>query len=115
MWATKVTYSAREADMAPPAKRALLLSRRDPGERSESPTASKRPSPSPTLVHRQAKTSASRRAAAPERSSPRRVGTPERSGDDEQQQQQAAFAGEQKKTGELGQNPSVAMECFIFL
>jgi hypothetical protein len=111
--AVRRTHSAREADMAPPAKRALVLSRRDLGERSESPTASKRPSPSPSPVHRQAKACASRRAAAPERSRPRRVGTPERSGDDEQQQ--AAFAGEQKKPGELGQNPSVAMECFIFL
>ncbi|GJM95790.1 hypothetical protein PR202_ga12568 [Eleusine coracana subsp. coracana] len=118
------THSARDGDMAASAKRSLAtsMSRRDPGERSgrrsESPTASKRPSPAPSPVHHR---QASRRAGAREGLS---VGTPERArprvrdvgpdGDN----QPAFHGGEQNKKpeqGALGQNPSVAMECFIFL
>ncbi|KAK3146818.1 hypothetical protein QOZ80_3BG0272540 [Eleusine coracana subsp. coracana] len=118
------THSARDGDMAASAKRSLVtsLSRRDPGERSgrrsESPTASKRPSPAPSPVHHR---QASRRPAAREGLS---GGTPERArlrvrdvGPDDDNQP-AFHAGEQNKKpeqGALGQNPSVAMECFIFL
>ncbi|TVU03867.1 hypothetical protein EJB05_50580, partial [Eragrostis curvula] len=136
--AVRRSHSAREADMALPAKRCLsasingghgsggsgvLISRRDPGERSgrrsDSPTASKRPSPAPSPVHRQA--ARENLSSTPERSRPRvrdNAHDAGRGGDE-----QTALAGgptgggERKKAeeGVLGQNPSVAMECFIFL
>uniref|UniRef100_A0A0D9VVX4 Uncharacterized protein n=1 Tax=Leersia perrieri TaxID=77586 RepID=A0A0D9VVX4_9ORYZ len=127
--AVRRTNSARMdgSDMTS-AKRSLngggAAKRGDAGERSgrraESPT-SKRSSIPPTspaangsVIHRQASFnggSATRKAAAVEQTKPR---CKARDGSDESglEDKQAAAAAE---GGALGQNPSVAMECFIFL
>ncbi|CAL4934578.1 unnamed protein product [Urochloa decumbens] len=133
--AVRRTHSAREADMAlPSSKRSLsaaingngggALSRRDPGERSgrrsDSPTGSRRAPASPSATHRPASPMRKAAAAAKEHGH----GTPERArptrarDGDEQPALAGAGGGERKKVeeGALGQNnPSVAMECFIFL
>ncbi|KAF8722025.1 hypothetical protein HU200_022650 [Digitaria exilis] len=118
--AVRRTHSAREADMALPSsmtKRSLtaainggMLSRRDAGERSgrrsDSPTAGRRAPASPMRK-------AGREHGTPERTRPRA-----RDGDEQPPLPEAAAGGgEHKKVeeGALGQNPSVAMECFIFL
>lgn len=134
------THSAREADMALPSKRSLsaaingvnaggygggggALSRRDPGERSgrrsDSPTGSRRAPASPSAIHRPA---SPMRKAAKEHGTPERASRPRvRDGGDEHPAALAGLGGERKKVAEgeegaaLGQNPSVAMECFIFL
>lgn len=136
--AVRRTHSAREADMALPSKRSLMtaaiggsghgtgsgaLSRRDPGERSgrrsDSPTGGRRAPASPSAaIHRAASPVRGNGKAAKDHaqqhghhctpeggSRPTRV----RDGGDEQPKK-AAPEGEA-----LGQNPSVAMECFIFL
>ncbi|CAN6282357.1 unnamed protein product [Urochloa humidicola] len=134
--AVRRTHSAREADMALPSssKRSLgaainggsgALCRRDAGERSgrrsDSPTGSRRAPASPSAAHRPA--SPMRKAAAgkehvhgtPERAC--KPPTRARDGDEEEPLAGLLGGGERKKVeeGALGQNPSVAMECFIFL
>ena len=101
------------------------LTRRDPGERSErrsdSPTA-KRPSAYSSPIHRPASPmrKAAKEQSTPERARPRnRDGLDTGRGGDELPGLGGA-GGERKKMavgeeGALGQNPSVAMECFIFL
>ncbi|CAN6323391.1 unnamed protein product [Urochloa humidicola] len=137
--AVRRTHSAREADMAlPSSKRSLgaaingngggvALSRRDPGERSgrrsDSPTGSRRAPASPAAAHRPA--SPMRKAAAKEHGTPAERARLPRARDDGDEQRALAGAGggggEWKKVAEgedgalAGQNPSVAMECFIFL
>ncbi|KAL6893470.1 hypothetical protein ACP4OV_007568 [Aristida adscensionis] len=138
--AVRRSQSAREADMALPAKRCLAagingghagagaygggsLTKRDPGERSgrrsDSPTG-KRPPASPSPVHRLA--GGTRKAAneqrAPEPARPRgRDGGHDagRGGDDPSLARGEGDGKEVAVDGALGQNPSVAMECFIFL
>ena len=93
------------------------LGRRDPGERSgrrsDSPTTGRRAPASPGATHRAG--SPARKAAAKEQ----RHGTPERARPRARDGGEAGSGGggERKKVAEgaLGQNPSVAMECFIFL
>ncbi|KAL6637374.1 hypothetical protein ACP70R_024946 [Stipagrostis hirtigluma subsp. patula] len=139
--AVRRSHSAREADMALPAKRCLTaaidghanaaaaaaygggsgLARRDPGERSgrrsDSPTG-KRPPASPSPMHRHASTT---RKAAKEQRTPERARPRVRDGGGRAGDEPALLAGgegERKDVagqGALGQNPSVAMECFIFL
>ncbi|CAN6310322.1 unnamed protein product [Urochloa humidicola] len=134
--AVRRTHSARDADMALPSssKRSLgaainggsgALCRRDAGERSgrrsDSPTGSRRAPASPSAAHRPA--SPMRKAAAgkehvhgtPERAC--KPPTRARDGDEEEPLAGLLGGGERKKVeeGALGQNPSVAMECFIFL
>ncbi|PAN46310.1 hypothetical protein PAHAL_9G176100 [Panicum hallii] len=129
------THSAREADMALSSKRSLtaaingnaggcyggggVLSRRDPGERSgrrsDSPTTGRRAPASPGATHRPAsparKAAKEQRHGSPEPARPRaRDGGDAGSGGEGERKKVAE--GEQ---GALGQNPSVAMECFIFL
>lgn len=106
--------------------------RRDPGERSgrrpDSPTA-RRPPASPAAngaIHRQASAGvgATRKAAkdntTPEQTKPQCSGGGGRApgkARDELDEVALAGGGEHKEVaqGSLGQNPSVAMECFIFL
>ncbi|KAG2547665.1 translation initiation factor IF-2-like [Panicum virgatum] len=132
--AVRRTHSAREVDMALPSRRSLAaaingtagcyggggaLSRRpDPGERSgrrsDSPTTGRRAPASPGATHRVG--SPARKAAAKEQ----RHGTPERArprARDGGELAGSGGGGERRKVAEgaLGQNPSVAMECFIFL
>ncbi|PUZ38121.1 hypothetical protein GQ55_9G171700 [Panicum hallii var. hallii] len=133
--AVRRTHSAREADMALSSKRSLtaaingnaggcyggggVLSRRDPGERSgrrsDSPTTGRRAPASPGATHRPA--SPARKAAKEQRhGSPESARPRARDGGDAG----SGGGGERKKVAEgeqgaLGQNPSVAMECFIFL
>lgn len=108
------------------------LSRRDPGERSGrrsvSPATRRRApaSPSPSAVHRPA--SPVRKAAAKEHGTPERGSRPARvirdgGPDAERAALLGGGVGAEQRTklaegeeGALGhQNPSVAMECFIFL
>jgi len=92
------------------------LGRRDPGERSgrrsDSPTTGRRAPASPGATHRAG--SPACRAAKEQRH-----GTPERARPRARDGGEAGSGGggERKKVAEgaLGQNPSVAMECFIFL
>ncbi|RLN43494.1 hypothetical protein C2845_PM01G36150 [Panicum miliaceum] len=135
--AVRRTHSAREADMALPSKRSLTaaingnvggcyggggaLSRREPGERSgrrsDSPTTGRRAPASPGATHRAA--SPARKAAKEQRhGSPERARPRARDGGGDAGS--GGGGGERKKVAEgalvpLGQNPSVAMECFIFL
>ncbi|KAJ1294690.1 hypothetical protein BS78_01G165100 [Paspalum vaginatum] len=142
--AVRRTHSAREADMALPSKRSLAGAparrERDPGERSwrrsDSPTGRRAAPASPSSaanIHRAGTTGPMRNKAAakehghghgtPERGSSRPPRA--RDGGDEQPGPWAGggaeVGGEQKRRlaaeeeGALGQNPSVAMECFIFL
>ncbi|CAL4917734.1 unnamed protein product [Urochloa decumbens] len=133
--AVRRTHSAREADMAlPSSKRSLsaaingngggALSRRDAGERSgrrsHSPTGSRRAPASPSAAHHRP-ASPLRKAAAKEHGTPERARAPRIRDDGDEQPALAGLAGggERKKAEEgalAGQNnPSVAMECFIFL
>ncbi|RCV41998.1 hypothetical protein SETIT_9G179400v2 [Setaria italica] len=114
------THSAREADMALPSKRSLsaAINGRS-GRRSDSPTGSRRAPASPSAIHRPA---SPMRKAAKEHGTPERASRPRvRDGGDEHPAALAGLGGERKKVAEgeegaaLGQNPSVAMECFIFL
>lgn len=131
--AVRRTYSAREADMTLPsstAKRSLNASisgvRRDPGERSgrrpDSPAWRTPASPAANgTISRQ---SSATRKVPKENTSPeqtkRQCGRARAQGEiglgDELGE--APLAGKEQKEaaeGALGQNPSVAMECFIFL
>ena len=130
--AVRRTHSAREADMALPSKRSLTaaingsagcyggggaLGRRDPGERSgrrsDSPTTCRRAPASPGATHRAGspacRAAKEQRHGTPERARPRARDGGELAG--------SGGGGERRKVsqGALGQNPSVAMECFIFL
>uniref|UniRef100_A0A0A8XPC4 Uncharacterized protein n=1 Tax=Arundo donax TaxID=35708 RepID=A0A0A8XPC4_ARUDO len=140
--AVRRSHSAREADMALPAKRSLAasingngnaaasfgrgsaLGRRDPGERSggRSDSTAKRPSACPSPVHRPASPmrKAAKEQSTPERARPRSKDGPDAGHFCDEQPGLTAGGGEHKKVSEgaggaLGQNPSVAMECFIFL
>jgi hypothetical protein len=131
--AVRRTYSAREADMTLPsstAKRSLNASisgvRRDPGERSgrrpDSPT--RRTPSSPAANGTISRQSSATRKVPKENTSPeqtKRKCSPARAqgenaiGDEVDEALPAGKEHKEAAEGALGQNPSVAMECFIFL
>ena len=130
--AVRRTYSAREADMTLPAstaKRSLNAStngfRRDPGERSgRRPDSPARRAPaSPAANGTISRQSSATRRVPKENTSPEqtkrqcgRTRSPgERLGDELEEEALGEKEHKEAADGALGQNPSVAMECFIFL